>query len=192
MSMKRSLVSAFAFCGLLCSVAHAHFMSSLWPQKGLADSEQGPSTAPYRVLIAGTTSDFRSTVVAVVADSLVAGSVFVKTTSFRGLTKEDPSSWNAVVIANTCIAWDIENRARNYIEKHPDYRGFVMLLTSGDPDSCCPSSKLPSGIDAISTASVAPKLPSVIAGILARIRTVIWGSAEPVPQTDGTTGATRK
>jgi hypothetical protein len=182
---------------LVCVSAQAHFMSNLWPQKSLENAEHGPAQARKRVLIAGTTSDFRDAVAQALVDSLVADSVYVKTGSFKRLKSRDPSEWGSIVVFNTCIGWDIENRARKFISSHPDYRGFVLFTTSGDPDSCCSSSKLPRGIDAVSSGSVEAKRSVVIDTILREVRAILSGhvpasGATEGTETDGDSGATSK
>ena len=180
---------------LVCVSVQAHFMSNLWPQKSFESAEYGPPKSEKRVLLAGTTSDFRDAVAQALVDSLVADSAHVETGAFKHLNNRDPSEWGSIVVFNTCIGWDIENRAREFITSHPDYRGFVLFTTSGDPDSCCSSSKLPKGIDAVSSGSVEAKKPAVIDTILREVRAILSGhvpasGATDVQETDGDSGAT--
>jgi hypothetical protein len=83
--------------------ANAHFISKLWYQKGIQTAEYGQKTSPNRILIAGTATDFRNMVIAQLKDSLVADSMYVKTTSFKELKNQDASQWKSIVIFNTCI-----------------------------------------------------------------------------------------
>lgn len=181
--------------------AHANVMSSIWPQKALLVSQHGPVSASVRVFVAGTTSPFRDQITARLVDSLVADSVYVHVAPVKELMEQDLSSWHAVVLLNTCIAWDIENRTRKAIKANPGYRGFVLLTTSGDPDSCCARSKLPAGVDAVSSPSQESRLQPTVDRLLAAIRT-ITGHQRPLQgaptdsaadsTVDGATSATYK
>jgi hypothetical protein len=155
---------------VLASIANANFISKVWPEKNIAARDTGDSKSSKRVLIGGVTSAFKGVVLKNVIDSLTADSVYVKTVALKNLQKEDPKVWGAVVIFNTCIAWDLEDAARKLIARFPDYRSFVCLITSGDPKGCGSSKNLPAGVDAISTASVKGKEAEIAKQLLIAIR----------------------
>ncbi|MBL8026250.1 MAG: hypothetical protein JNL74_07555 [Fibrobacteres bacterium] len=181
---------------ILCNSVNAAFVSTFWPKKNFSDTTFGSSEYQKKVLIAGTTSSFRDSLAIALADSLSKDSVFVRITSIKKLKKEKVSDWNAIVIFNTCMAWDIENRAKKFLKANSGYKGFILYTTSGDPVTCCPPEKIPSGVDAISSASVAEKKPLVMGYIIEKIRALYSGS-QSVPtapvynKPDGTTGATK-
>ncbi len=180
---------------ILVVPAKAHFMSALVRQRDFNADQSGSAVSEHRVLIAGASSDFRESVVRSVVDSLTVDSFFVKVTRFKDLRNEDPSNWDAIVLVNTCIAWDIENRVRKYIAGNSSYRRFILFTTSGDPDSCCSSSKLPAGVDALSSASAKTRKQPAIDALLVKIRRMVLGREgrdSSWQALDGRTGATSK
>lgn len=161
-------------CLLMISViafySYAHFLSNIWPQKKIESKEFGESKADRKVLIGGISSQFKDEIVKAVVDSLKNDSVYVKTAGLSQLRNENPEKWNAVFILNTCIGWEIDSRVNKFLRSYPNYHSFVVLTTSGDPDSCGKSSKLPANIDVISSASNNTKKDEVIKNALEMIR----------------------
>jgi hypothetical protein len=167
--MHKKLFSALLITGFLFS-AQAHFMSSIWPQKNLLSHEYGNPSASKRVLIGGVASSFKNALLKNVIDSMTKDSVYVKVVGLKDLAKEPVEKWSAVLILNTCMAWEIENKVRNYVNSFPLYNSFVVVTTSGNPKTCGSAAKLPKNIDAISTASKTVKLPEVLARVIELLR----------------------
>lgn len=167
--MKIKLLTVILIIGVFLG-ASAHFISIVWPEKSIEANEYGNPKSPARILIGGTYSPFKEAVLKSVIDSLKPDSIYIKTVGINDLKKEKPDKWNAVLILNTCMAWEIENAVEKCINTYPKYHSFIVLTTSGDPDSCGSSKNLPTNIDAVSSASVKDKQPIVIARILSLIR----------------------
>jgi hypothetical protein len=175
--MKRTV--RFLVCLLgIASVAQAHFMSKIWPEKSIARREFGDTHASHRVLIGGISSPFKDSIIAAVIDSLTADSVYVKTVGLKDLQNQKPGEWDAVLIANTCMAWEIEDAVRSFVGRYPGYRAFVVLTTSGDPKGCGSSKNLPANIDAVATASVKERRSPVLGQLLADIREKLKSSPQ--------------
>lgn len=144
--------------------------SAVWPQKEAKDREIGKAVAPVKILISAASSDFKDAVFDAVMDSLKNDSTYIKVTGLKKLSSIKPDDWNAVVIANTCMAWQMDNRVQNFLKAHSSYHSFIILTTSGDPDSCGSLKKIPSNVDAISTASVTNAKTKVVQEVLTAIR----------------------
>jgi hypothetical protein len=168
--MKKRLLFAFLTPVILLCASPGHFMSSTWPQKSFPAGAYGDSLASKRVLIGGVTSPFKEAIVKSIIDSLLKDSVFVKTVGIGKLKKEKATAWNAVLLLNTCMAWEINYKVRKFAKAFPEYRSFVVVTTSGDPKSCGSAKQLPENIDAISTASEKQKLPEITAKVLESLR----------------------
>jgi hypothetical protein len=145
-------------------------MSNTWPQKSIPSHAYGDSLASKRVLIGGVTSPFKEAIVRSIVDSLVKDSVYVKTVGIKDLKKEKATSWNAVLLLNTCMAWEINYKVKKFANSFPEYNSIVVITTSGDTISCCSAKKLPKNIDALSTASEKRKLPEIAGKALALLR----------------------
>lgn len=177
--MKAAVIGVVLLLGLPFRT-QAHFISYFWPQKSLEHREVGSPTAPHALLIGGTGSDFKNAAVQAVVDSLRSDSLHIKVVGVKALRSEDPSAYDAVLVVNTCMGWNMNSRLKKYISSHPDYERFVVLTTSGDPDSCCASHKLPENMDAVSSASVSRKLPAVVDEALGLLRQYL-----PAPEEGG-------
>jgi hypothetical protein len=145
-------------------------MSNTWPQKSMQPRACGDTLAVKRVLIAGVASPFKDAIVAAIADSLVKDSAFVKVVGINDLKKEKASAWSAVLLLNTCMAWELNYKVKKFARKNPDVRSIVVVTTSGNPTSCGSAKQIPGNVDAISTASEKQKLPEVTAKVLLKLR----------------------
>ncbi len=155
---------------MLFCASPGHFMSNTWPQKSIQARTFGDSLASKRILIGGIASPFKDAVVASIVDSLTKDSVFVKTIGIGDLKKQKAAPWNAVLLLNTCMAWELNYKVKKFAKKYPDYNAIVVVTTSGDPKSCGSAKQIPANVDAISTASEKQKLPEVTAKVLDLLR----------------------
>jgi hypothetical protein len=172
---------AFVPCSMLIFLFCAspgHFMSSTWPQKSIQAATYGDSLAGRRVLIGGISSPFKDAIVKTIVDSLIKDSVFVKTVGMGDLKKEKATSWNAVLLLNTCMAWELNYKVKKFAKKYPEYTSIVAVTTSGDPKTCGSAKQIPGNIDAISTASEKQKLPEVTSKVLDLLRIKIYKGKE--------------
>jgi hypothetical protein len=141
------------------------------PQKGTKEFQVGKSSSQHKILIVATSSPFKDSVIKDLADSIAKGdSVFVSVMDMKKLSEQKVDNWNAIVIANTCKAWHMDNRVEKFIKQNESYKGFIVLTTSGDPNKCGSADKIPKGIDAISSASVENKRAVVVKQILEQVR----------------------
>jgi hypothetical protein len=143
------------FCTVFLFSIQAHFMSRIWPQKGLLSNNVGSSESKQKILIAGKASAFRDTVIRLLVEKLQNDSVFISIIDLKDIGSQEPEKWNAILLINMCVAWDYDNLVKNFLKKHPDYKNMVVFTTSGDPDGCFPKKKAEKNalIDGYSSAS---------------------------------------
>ena len=161
--MIRKAVFLFTICFLLFP-AHAHFMSRIWPQKGLAQNEIGSPAAKHRILVAGTSSAFRDTVLFRLMKKFQDDSVYFRIINLKNLSVRDPGKWDAVLLVNRCVAWDYDNRVKKFIRNHHDSANLIVFTTSGDPEGCIPEKKMPEkpNVDGYSSASAPEKIAPAV------------------------------
>lgn len=139
------------------------------PHQDVDPSKVNPSLGDSAaVLVASSKSDFKDAVVKEVADALARDSVCVKVIRINPLEKEDAARYSAVVLVNTCMGGKMEKKVGLYMEKNPEYQGFIVLTTSGNGEWL----PLQEGrcFDAISSASKDERVAPVAADIVAKVR----------------------
>lgn len=145
--------------------------SATEPPKNTKEFQVGKGSSQHKILIVVTSSPFKDSVIKDLVDSVAKGdSVFVSVVEMKKLLEQKVDNWNAIVIANTCKAWHMDKRVEKFIKKNESYKGFIVLTTSGDPNKCGSADKIPKGIDAISSASVADKRGAVVKELLELVR----------------------
>ncbi len=162
--MNRSVALTILLAGFL-TTAQAHFMSNLFPRKDFAHATYGKSSAVHHILISGTKSDYKEAFVSRILDSLKADSIYISVIPLKDLKKTLVQNYQAIFLIDVCIAWAEENKVLDFVRKNKNYKGFVVYTTAGDPNGCG-SKSFPAGIDAISSASDAAKVPELLKTIL--------------------------
>ncbi len=161
--MFRKILFLF-LCSFYLFPIHAHFMSRIWPQKGLTQNEAGPADATNRVLIAGTGSAFRDTVVSRLVKKLSSDSVYVRIIHFKNLADQNPDEWNVILLVNRCVAWDYDSQVKKFLRGHGDNDNIVVFTTSADPEGCLPEKKqrIAFPVDGYSSASTDEKITPAV------------------------------
>lgn len=132
-------------------------------RKDISDTTFGDTTSALKVLVVSKDSDYKERIAHAVADSLVSDSLSVIVGGVRKLKKINPSDFKAIVIINTCLSWQIDNKVQTFFRKNPNYKEVVLLTTSADPDGCGKGRHVPKYVDAITSASKQESfLPAVI------------------------------
>lgn len=157
--------------GLVCSIAFSNSVpSSVWPQKDISEKSIGNPSSPKKVLIASRSSKFKEKIAQNIADSLSKDSVYIRVIGCNDLKEIDPIAWHAILIINTCMAWQYENKVQDFLRKNKDHSKMIVFTTSGDPKECgSEKDKFPK-IDAITSASVDSKVQSLVNDLLVLIR----------------------
>jgi len=112
--------------------------------------EFGNPRAAMRVLIASEASDFKKAVI----DQVVAGydrkDLYFKVTDLQNLADETASDFAAVIIINSCVAWQLNPRVNAFLNKTEMPANIILLTTAGDQDWLAGID----GVDAITAASL--------------------------------------
>jgi hypothetical protein len=141
----------------------------LWPQRDIDSFSVNRPTLAKKVLIVSRDSDFKRALVDKIKDVFKGESVYVKCTGLTKLKNEDASAFGAIVIINTCMAWDWDRNVHAFLKAKQDAKNVIVLTTSGS-GKWMPK-KIPPGVDAIASAS--EKIDVVAADIVGRIRSLL-------------------
>lgn len=142
-----------------------------WPQKDIDSFSVNQPTLAKKVLIVSRGSDFKRALVDRIKDAFKGDSVYVKCTGLTKLKKEDASAYGAIVIINTCMAWDWDRNIHAFLKGKKDAKNVIVLTTSGS-GKWLPK-KIPAGVDAIASASEKTGADVVAADIVGRIRSLL-------------------
>lgn len=144
--------------------------SAIMGHKDVPDSTFGDSTSTQKILIVSRDSEFKRDIAYTVADSLATDSLFVRVGGVTLLKDLDPKKYSAIIILNTCLSWQIDNKVQDFFKDNPDYSEVVLFTTSGDPKGCGKGRHVPAYVDAISSASVKEDLVPKISLILSKAK----------------------
>ncbi len=147
--------------------------SAIWIQKDISDTLYGSKAAPVQICIASRAGEFKEAVVQHLSDSLSDDFTAVTVTGIKALKSISPASYQVVVIINTCMAWQIDNRVQKFYEKNSDYKNVVMITTSADSEKCGKGRYIPEYVDAVSSASAEENVSDVVAETLALVRSIL-------------------
>lgn len=166
--MKQKL---YILCLLLLSFASAKTVpSAFYGHKDISDTTFGNTAAATKVLVVSKESDYKKKVAHAVADSLGSNSVGVIVGGVRKLKEINPNDYKAIVIINTCLSWQIDNKVQSFFRKHTGYFQVVLITTTADPDGCGRGKHVPDYIDAISSASEKESFAPTVQEALKQIR----------------------
>ena len=85
--------------------------------------EIGNPRAVMRVLIASESSDFKQAVIEKVVAGYDQDSLYFKITDLQNLADETASSYAAVMIINSCVAWQLNPKANAFIRQADTLEG---------------------------------------------------------------------
>ncbi len=122
-----------------------------------------------KVLIATQQSAFKESIVTQVTDALKEDACYIRVVDVAELEAESPEEYNAVIIANTCIAWRL-NRAVSDFLKEFEAREKVFLITTADGEDC---GKPPAGVDAVTAASKTGRSSEIAQEIVEKVRALM-------------------
>jgi len=137
--------------------------------QALNTTEWGDLKADQRVLIATQRSEFKEAVVSRIVEDLEKGLFYVKVIDLKKLRQEPATDYDAVVVINTCKAWRLTGGASKFVKEFPDKDKVVLLTTAGGEDWKPKSVE----VDAITSASKAPKAAPVAEEIVGKVRKIL-------------------
>ncbi len=155
---------------LLVMIQAKSIPSAFARQDDIVPSERGDSSAIGKLLIVSRAGEFKNAIISEVADSLESHSLYIQIEGIRYLKDLDPSAYHSILIINTCMAWQIDNKVQTFLRDNPNYSSLVLLTTSADPVSCGKGRHIPKNIDAISSASASENISPTTAEVLKELR----------------------
>jgi len=151
---------------LYCSVPHR-----MLPQKDIHTSELNEPTLDKKVLVASRYSEFKEAVIGKLKDTFKDQTVYIKFIGLGELEKEDAKQYNAVVMINKCMAWQIDRNVIGFLKRYEDHSNMIVLTTSGD------GNWLPKmegrNFDAISSASKQANVDNVAGQIIEKVNSLV-------------------
>jgi hypothetical protein len=167
MISKQDFVYIYCALGFLLLVGCAvpqHF----WPQKDIVGTDEGIIHGEQIVLIASRRSEYKIGLVEELQKQLASVQISHKTIGVKQLDKVDSMDYAAVVVINTCLAWDLDNDVSEFLDRQKTTANIILLTTSGDglwlPD------KRGREFDAISGASIEANITDVAQYLMERIQ----------------------
>lgn len=112
--------------------------------------ELGNTQSAIRVLIASEFSDFKKAVVEQVVAGYDSNSLYFKITDLQNLAVETATDYAAVIIINSCVAWQLNPQVNAFFKKTEMPANIILLTTAGDQDWQAGIE----GVDAITAASL--------------------------------------
>ncbi|HUT65706.1 MAG TPA: hypothetical protein VMZ05_06105 [Spirochaetota bacterium] len=117
--------------------------------------EKGNLTATQRVLIAGTTSEFKQNVVTRVMEKLGTVDYYFKIIGLDQLDKEETEQYGAILLVATFAAGQIDGRVTQFLQKDTTSQKVIVFYTYGSEDAGIPDWAKPDiKVDAVTSASL--------------------------------------
>jgi len=161
------LFSVLVFMHSMCvSVPHL-----IWPQDDMETQQFNSPSAEKKLLIASRSSEFKKAVVDRISGFFKAQNFFVKITGLEQLKKEDASLYDAVVMINTCMSWDMDRNVKNYLELYKNHDKMIILTTSGDGN--WKPKKKGKNYEAVSSASKSSDVEKTANTIIAKVQLLV-------------------
>jgi hypothetical protein len=159
----------WSFCITLTAIT---FLYGCAP-RAVKTVEFGDPGAAARVLIASERSDFKQAVIERVVAGFENEGLFFKIIDLRDLDGASVETYNAVVIINTCVAWQLNPRVTAFLEETNMRGKTVLLTTAGDADWHADAA----GVDAITAASSSADVDRTADKLRTKIRTRIHAAS---------------
>lgn len=169
--MNRQSLRSYSYHSCIVAVfflVGCAFPQHFWPQKDIVGSDAGSIPGQQDVLIASRSSDYKQLLVEELQKQLFSAGIPHKTIGVGQLRGIDASSYSAVVVINTCLAWGLDHEINGFLNRQQQTANIILLTTSGEgtwlPD------KQGRDFDAISGASVKTNVGDVAQDLLERIQ----------------------
>lgn len=153
------IISVFLLCGFLLIILSCAYAPVKTMEIGDIDASR------HRVLIAMQQSEFKDAVISQVIDRLAKESCYIRVIDLKELEQELTDPYQAIVIANTCIAWNLDPAVERFLGNFRQPEKIILLITAGGED-CEPKS---AQIDALTSASKMEKSTPVAQSITNRV-----------------------
>jgi len=127
----------------------------------LAYLAKGNASAPRKVLIAGTASEFKQDVVTQVVKKLGTEKYYFKIIGLERLEKEDLGQFGVVLLVARFAAGRMDPRVTRFLKQDPTNKRVIVFYTIGsDREDALASARAKAGIrvDAVTSASLPAKV----------------------------------
>jgi hypothetical protein len=142
-----------------------------WPQKDIAESEVNSPKLTRKVLIASRAGAYKTALVEKIKKAFKNDSVYVKCIGLSRVLNESADDYNAIVLINTCMAWDWDRNVFKFLKSRKDARKVIVLTTSGSGDWVPNKKKW--AVDAVASASVKSNTDGVSGEIVLKINQIL-------------------
>jgi hypothetical protein len=149
-----------------CSVPHR-----VLPQKDIQPGEFNEPTLDKKVLVASRYSEFKEAIIGKLKQAFKDQPVYIKFIGLGELEKEDASQYNAVVMLNKCMAWQMDRNVIGFLKRYEDQDNMIVLTTSG-AGNWLPKMK-GRNFDAISSASKKANVDEVANQIIEKVNSFV-------------------
>jgi hypothetical protein len=138
-----------------------------WPQTDIVYDEINSAALERKLLIASRESEFKAAIISRVKSAYADQDIYIRLVGIEELKREDPSSYTAILIINTCMGWDIDWRVKDFLNRSEDLDAIIVLTTADAADSY--PQLQGRQVDALSSASVKSKIDPLAAEIIAKL-----------------------
>ncbi len=84
------------------------------------------------MLVASRYSEFKESLIGKLREAFKEQPVYIKFIGLEDLGKEDAKKYNAVVMINKCMAWQMDRNVIGFLEQYEDHSNMIVLTTSGE------------------------------------------------------------
>ena len=142
-----------------------------WPQKDIEPSSVNDSALEKKVLVASRASDYKRALIEKIKAAFSEDQVYVKCIGMKTLKKENTSAYNAIILLNTCMAWDWDRNIHAYLKGKTEASNVIIITTSADGK--WKPRKNRAGVDAVATASTIDDVEKRAAEIVGKVRLIL-------------------
>ena len=121
--MKRLIVVAIAVIPLLIGC-----------QTDMSHIERGNITSANKVLVVGTSSDFKQKVISQVMESKQLQQCYFNVIGLNQVDKVDTEPYQVILFVTTYMAGHLDGRVTQFLQKDPLNAKIVVFYTVGDED----------------------------------------------------------
>lgn len=153
--------------GLLFLTAMAVAVMTSCAELRPAARDIGDRQSCKRVLVATEQSQFKERLVGQITETLRDEAYFVRLIDVGRLADESSLDYGAIVVVNTCRAWQLDRNVRQFLQHLDDHEKEKIVLLTTRSGSWTPQLV---GVDALTSASEVDRIPALAAAIVANIR----------------------
>ncbi len=92
-----------------------------------------PPNPTKKILIATQSSDFKDSLAAILCDSLMSSSAYIKGIDLDMLPQINGDDWDKILVINTFIIW-LDNTVIQFVTRNSNPQNTLLLVTSGGAD----------------------------------------------------------